>query len=102
MTQNILNGTGAINYVSGSLEGFGNNGTATSVGSGANTDLAYMTTANGYNPTQSQILPSLTTASDHLPNVADYTFAVPEPTCFALVAGGVGFLLMRRPRVRAV
>jgi endonuclease/exonuclease/phosphatase family metal-dependent hydrolase len=102
MTQDILNGTGAINYVNGSLEGFGNNGSTSSVGSGANTDLAYMTAANGYNPTQSQILSALTTASDHLPNVADYTFSVPEPTCLALLGGGVGFLLMRRPRGRAV
>jgi endonuclease/exonuclease/phosphatase family metal-dependent hydrolase len=103
MTSNILNGGGAINYVSGSLQSFGNNGTTSSGGNvdnGSNTDLAYMTTANGYNPTQSQILSALTTASDHLPNVADYTFtAVPEPTCLALAAGA-GILLMRRPRTR--
>ena len=75
MTQNILGGTGAIDYVSGSLQAFGNNGSVSgSVNSGSNTDLAYMTTGNGYNPTQSQILSALTTASDHLPNVADYTF----------------------------
>jgi endonuclease/exonuclease/phosphatase family metal-dependent hydrolase len=99
MTQNILNDTGAINYVSGSLESFGNNGSSgTKVNTASNTDLNYMTTANGYNPTQSQILSALTTASDHLPNVADYTFAssVPEPTCFALVVGGAGMLLIRR------
>jgi hypothetical protein len=79
MTSNILNGTGAINYVAGSLEGFGNNGTTSSSGStnsANNTDLAYMTTANGYNPTKTQILAALTTASDHLPNVADYTFSL--------------------------
>jgi len=98
MTSNILNDTGAINYVTGSLEAFGNNGTSgTDVDSGSNTDLAYMTAAAGYNPTQSQILSALTTASDHLPNVADYTFtAVPEPTSMALVAGGAGTLLIRR------
>jgi len=104
MTQNVLNGTGAIDYVSGSLEGFGNNGTTSSGGSvanGSDTDLAYMTTANGYNPTQSQIFSALTTASDHLPNVADYTFSVPEPTGLALVAVGAGILLFSRPRSSA-
>jgi endonuclease/exonuclease/phosphatase family metal-dependent hydrolase len=101
MTSNVLNGTGAINYISGSLEAFGNNGTTPSSGrtdNAANTDLAYMTTANGYSPTQSQILSALTTASDHLPNVGDYTFTstlAPEPACLALMIGGI--LFIRRP-----
>jgi endonuclease/exonuclease/phosphatase family metal-dependent hydrolase len=84
----------------GSLHGFGNNGSSgTKVNSSSNTDLNYMTTAAGYNPTQSQILAALTTASDHLPNVADYTFAAaPEPTCLALLAGGAGLLFVRRSR----
>jgi endonuclease/exonuclease/phosphatase family metal-dependent hydrolase len=102
MTQNILTDAGAINYVSGSLQSFGNNGTTSSgasVNNGSDTDLAYMTTGNGYSPTQSQILSALTTASDHLPNVADYTFVpVPEPTCSALVIVGASILLIRRPR----
>jgi hypothetical protein len=103
MTTDILNDAGAINYVSGSLEGFGNNGTSGSNISSGNTDLAYMTAAAGYNPTQAQILSALTTASDHLPNVADYTFVpIPEPTSLALVAGGVGILLTRRSRARAM
>jgi endonuclease/exonuclease/phosphatase family metal-dependent hydrolase len=97
MTQNILNGAGAINYVSGSIRGFGNNGSSgNKINVLTNTDLNYMTTANGYNPTQSQILSALTTASDHLPNVADYTFATPEPACLALLIGGMGMLLNRR------
>ncbi len=103
MTQNVLGGTGAIDYVSGSLQAFGNNGTTSSggtVNSGTNTDLAYMTTANGYSPTQSQILSALTTASDHLPNVADYTFVVPEPASTALAIGGAFLLLFRRRRER--
>ena len=85
MTSNVLNGTGAINYVSNTLEAFGNNGTTPSGGnvdSGSNTDLNYMN-GNGYGvtnkPTQSQILAALTTASDHLPNVADYTVVPLHP-----------------------
>lgn len=99
MTQNVLNDTGAIDYVTGSLQGFGNNGTTASGGNvdnGSNTDLAYMT-----NPSQSQVLSALTTASDHLPNVADYTFVVPEPTGLALVVVGAGVLLLSRPRSSA-
>ena len=38
-----------------------------------------MTAAAGYSPTQSQILAALTTASDHLPNVADYTVVPLHP-----------------------
>jgi endonuclease/exonuclease/phosphatase family metal-dependent hydrolase len=103
MTSNVLNDTGAINYVSGSLQSFGNNGTTSSGGnvdSGGNTDLAYMTAANGYSITQSQILSALTTASDHLPNIADYTFApVPEPASICLLAlGGISMLTRRRAR----
>ena len=82
MTNNVLTGTGAINYVSGTLEAFGNNGTTAQYGSvnnGTDTDLAYMTAAAGYSPTQSQILAALTTASDHLPNVADYTVVPLHP-----------------------
>lgn len=105
LTQNILNGTGAIDYVSGSLQGFGNNGTTAARGNvnspstsgGSNTDLAYMTAANGYNPTQAQILAALTTASDHLPNLADYTFTpIPEPASIALLCGSATLLFRRR------
>jgi endonuclease/exonuclease/phosphatase family metal-dependent hydrolase len=99
MTQNVLNGTGAISYVSGSLESFGNNGSTAANGNiSGSTDLAYMTAANGYSVTQSEILSALTTASDHLPNVAEYTFtAVPEPDGLVLVAGLAALLLARRP-----
>lgn len=100
MTQDILNGTGAINYVANSMESFGNNGTVAAMGqinSSSNTDLAYMTTANGYAVTQSDILNALTTASDHLPNVAEYTFVpLPEPSTALLIGGMMGLLLRRR------
>jgi len=101
MTQNVLSDTGAINYVSGSLQAFANNGTTPSggnVNSGSDTALNYMASDN---PTGSQVLSALTTASDHLPNIADYTFAVPEPASFALLAVGAGCLLGMRPRARA-
>jgi endonuclease/exonuclease/phosphatase family metal-dependent hydrolase len=80
MTSNILNGTGAINYVANSLQSVGNNGTISSGGSvnnANNTDFSYMTAAAGYSPTGAQLLSALTTASDHLPVVADYTFTLP-------------------------
>jgi hypothetical protein len=112
MTSNVLNDTGAINYVSGTLNNFGNNGTTSANGNvdspsttgGTNTALNYMTVANGYSntagannyPDQSVILQALTTASDHLPNIADYTFSVPEPTSLVLVATGASALLIRR------
>jgi hypothetical protein len=101
ISPNVQNDTAALNYVSGTLESFGENGTGGSnVSSGSNTDLAYMTAAAGYSPTQSQILSALTTASDHLPNVADYTFPVPEPTSLTLIIGGACGLLVRRSRFR--
>ena len=99
MTQDILSGTGAINYVPNSLESFGNNGSVAMLGTiddPANTDLSYMTAADGYSPTQSDILSALATASDHLPNVADYTFAVPEPASCALMFVGLAGLIVRR------
>jgi endonuclease/exonuclease/phosphatase family metal-dependent hydrolase len=98
MTQNILNGTGAINYISSSLRAFGNNGSSgTTVNSSSNTDLNYMTAVAGFNPTQSQILSALTTASDHLPNVADYSFvSIPEPACLSLIVCGMGMFLNHR------
>jgi endonuclease/exonuclease/phosphatase family metal-dependent hydrolase len=105
LTQNILNGTGAIKYVSGSLQNFGNNGSTPMSGNvdePTNTDLAYMTAANGYNPTQSEILSALTTASDHLPTVADYTFTpVPLPTSVAQCAAGFGAILIGLTCARA-
>ena len=109
MTSDVINDTGAINYVTGSLHSFGNNGssgknvTSGSDGGGNNTDLAYMTTANGYAVTQTQILSALGTASDHLPNVADYTFAeaaIPEPASLALVGIGTAALVCRRRRFK--
>jgi endonuclease/exonuclease/phosphatase family metal-dependent hydrolase len=79
MTSNVLNDTGAINYVSGTLHAFGNNGTTPSggsVNSGSDTALNNDLVQDG--PTfipASTLYADLTTASDHLPVVADYTLA---------------------------
>jgi hypothetical protein len=76
MTSNVINDAGAINYVSGTLHTFGNNGSTPaggSVGSGSNTALNSDLVQDG--PTfisASQLYGDLTTASDHLPVVADY------------------------------
>ena len=94
MTANVLSGgTGAINYISGTLAAFGNNNETPSggnVNNANNTAFSYMT-----NPTGAQVLSALTTASDHLPNVADYTFTpVPEPGCLSLLAAGSAVILL--------
>lgn len=83
VTQNVLNGTGSLKYVAGSYHAFGNNGSVAvngSVGSPSNTALPGL--AN-----RSAVLSALTTASDHLPVVADYTVGVNPPTIGQQPAG---------------
>ncbi len=100
MTSNVYNGSGGLDYVQGSLHAFGNNGSVGlngSVASGTNTALEDLES----NPpvSRSAILTDLTTASDHLPVVADFTFAVPgnaRQRC--LSAGATGVLLFARRR----
>ena len=82
MTTNIYYGTpGGLTYVQGTYHSFGNNGTTgyeSSVNSGGNTSL---TTNLGTSPaiSASTLYSDLTTASDHLPIVADYLIPVPDP-----------------------
>jgi hypothetical protein len=94
MTPNVLNDTGGLDYVSGSFHVFGNNGT-TPYGQEAtysgNTALAGLTS-----PSQSDVLSALTTASDHYPVVADYTFTVPEPGAVIMLSGVVVAAALRR------
>ena len=78
VTQNVLDATaGGLGYVSGSYHTFGNNGTTPvegSINSGSDTALNSDLVQDG--PTfisASQLYGYLTTASDHLPVVADYT-----------------------------
>jgi hypothetical protein len=79
MTSNVLNGTGAINYLSGSFHVFGNNGSTPAggnVNSGSNTALnSDLVQDGGTFISASTLYADLTTATDHLPAVADYTIA---------------------------
>jgi endonuclease/exonuclease/phosphatase family metal-dependent hydrolase len=78
-TENVLGGTGAINYISGSFHVFGNNGTTPangSVNSGSNTALnSDLVQDGGTFIPASTLYSNLTTGSDHLPAVADYSFS---------------------------
>ena len=85
----MLTGTGTIGYVSGSLHAFGNNGTTPSGGSvdsGSDTALNNDFVQDGGTfISASTLYGDLTTASDHLPAVADYTI-VAAPTIGSLAA----------------
>jgi hypothetical protein len=102
MTTNVYNGTtGGLEYVNGTLHSFGNNGTTTlgdSVDDGSDTALNSDLYEDGSSfITASQLYSYLTTASDHLPVVADYTIAIPEPASLGIVMfAGTLFLRPRR------
>ena len=94
MTSNVYNDTSAsgLDYVSGSYRAFGNNGTTAegkSVDLTSNTALQNVAGTTAY---QESILDDLTTASDHLPVLADYTIAVPEPGVLSLLVCGLGLM----------
>ena len=80
MTQNVYSGGGpfALSYLPGSLHAFGNNG---SVGVFGNVNSSANTALNNLIPnapiSKSALLSALTTASDHLPVVADYSILLP-------------------------
>jgi hypothetical protein len=82
MTTNVYSGTpGGLGLVPGTYHVFGNNGTTayeTSVNSGSNTSLTNLQA--GAPISASQLYADLTTASDHLPVVADYTLSVGGPS----------------------
>jgi hypothetical protein len=88
-----------LNYISSSFHTFGNNGT---YGQGSPTK-ASNTALNDLDPngpfTISAVENALTTASDHLPVVGDYTIntsSVPEPATFSLLILGGAWTLGRR------
>jgi endonuclease/exonuclease/phosphatase family metal-dependent hydrolase len=96
MTQNVYGDSGpGLSYVQGSLHSFGNNG---SVGVNGNVSSGTNTALEDLEPdapiSRATILSDLTTASDHLPVVADYYFAVPEPTTLASFGIGLALLLI--------
>jgi hypothetical protein len=86
MTTNVYYGApGGLAYVPGTYHVFGNNGTTafgSSVGSG-NSALTNLVSSASY-PYQyisaAQLYTDLTTASDHLPVVADYTIPISAPS----------------------
>jgi hypothetical protein len=84
VTGNVLNGTSGLSLVPNSYTAFGNNGTTAfkgSVNAAGNTALGDLSNSQ-------QVLNALTTATDHLPIVADYTIvsATPEPSSLVLLA----------------
>jgi PKD repeat protein len=83
MTSNVLFGVaGGLAYVPGTYHVFGNNGTTPyngTVNSGSDTALNNDLTTNVTGITATQLYQYLTTGSDHLPAVADYTIPVSAP-----------------------
>jgi PKD repeat protein len=83
MTSNVLYGvSGGLAYVPGTYHAFGNNGTSPyqgSVNSGSDTALNSDLNTNGIGISASTLYSYLTTASDHLPAVADYTITAAAP-----------------------
>jgi PKD repeat protein len=80
---------GGLAYVSGTYHSFGNNGTTpyeSSVNNSSNTSLSNSIPTNA--PiSASQLYQDLTTATDHLPVVADYTIPVPPASPSASFTG---------------
>jgi PKD repeat protein len=88
MTSNVLYGVagGGLAYVPGTYHAFANNGTTPyrgRVNSGSDTALNSDLTTNVTGLSATQIYQDLTTATDHLPIVADYE--IPAPTVFIIV-----------------
>jgi predicted NAD-dependent protein-ADP-ribosyltransferase YbiA (DUF1768 family)/endonuclease/exonuclease/phosphatase family metal-dependent hydrolase len=80
MTQNVIGNSGpfALHYLPGTLHSFGNNG---SVGLFGNVNSSANTALDNLVPnapvSKSTLLAALTTGSDHLPAVADYSILLP-------------------------
>ena len=94
----MLNQPG-LQLVPGTYTPFGNNGSTAfhgTVNSAGNTALADL-------PNQAAVLSALTTATDHLPLVADYTVVgVPEPTSAVLAClAALALVVARHNRRRS-
>jgi len=91
-----LNGTSGLVLVNGSYENFGNNGSVGFKGSVTDSD----NTAINDLSNQKTILTDLSTATDHLPIVADYAVLTPEPASWLLMAlAAIPVLCAARRRV---
>jgi hypothetical protein len=98
MTTNVYYGApGGLKLVPGTYHVFGNNGTTPyfgSVNSGSNTALNNDLATNG--PvfiSAAQLYLDLTSASDHLPVVADYTIPVPAPLLTGITLTGTNLVV---------
>ncbi len=101
VTAPMTSGSGGLQLVPGSCTVFGNNGSMALGGSVGQTG----NTALGDLPNKSAVLSALTTATDHLPVVADYSFTVPSPvpepgTLATLAVGAICCLALRSWRRR--
>jgi endonuclease/exonuclease/phosphatase family metal-dependent hydrolase len=96
--QNVLNDLSGLAYVPGTYHTFADNGATPVFGS---VNSAGNTALSGLGPTeQSAVLSALTSASDHLPVVADYSIPVPEPALASLAwVLGMALVRIRRPVV---
>ncbi len=92
----VLNGTHGLHLLSGSYTAFGNNGSTPfgeAVNGSGNTALSDLSD-------RQSILNDLTTATDHLPIVADYAFLTPEPSAFyAMAVAALPLLWAARKKV---
>jgi hypothetical protein len=100
MTSNVYNDTGTLNYVANSYHAFGNDG---SINEGGNIDTLPTNTALSdlVGPlSASTVLNAMQSSlgSDHLPVVADYTIAIPEPATASLLLAAGAILACRRNR----
>jgi hypothetical protein len=98
MTTNVYySAPGGLKYVPGTYHVFGNNGTTSysnTVNSAANSALNNRLVTNG--PvfiSAAQLYLDLTSASDHLPVVADYTIPVPAPLLTGISLAGTNLVV---------
>lgn len=96
MTTNVYFGApGGLQYVPGTFHAFGNNGSTPyfgTVNSASNTALS-QTLAAGSPISAAQLYLDLTSASDHLPVVADYTIPLPIPSLEVVRMDGSNLVL---------
>jgi hypothetical protein len=96
VSSSVLSDPTGLAYIAGTYHTFGNNGTVAlngNINDASNTALAEFGTT-----TQQQILNYLTSVADHLPVVADFSVAIPEPGTGVLILITCTGVLFRRRR----